>query len=341
MSAADAALPGTADAVIIGAGIVGAATAAALAATGRRVCVIDRGGPFAGTTGAGEGNILVSDHLPGPGLSAGAAQRHAVARVRRRARRAVRVRGQGRRGRGARPGPAGRAAGPGRPAAGRRGRGDRAGPGQPAPGRAAARAGTGRRRLLPAGLPGAADARGRGLPRAGPPSRRPVGGPRRGDRARARRRAARRRAWSPTAGGSPRRSWSTRQGRGAGSWPGGSARTCRCGRAAATSWSPSRCRRRSGTRSTSATTWPRWAAMTTPWPARRWWSPPPAAPCSSDPAGTSAARCRGPGSGPRRRTRGCWPRWPAGPSRCSRSCTGCARSAPIPVTARPAATTCR
>lgn len=69
MTAADAALPAAADAVIIGAGIVGAATAAALAATGRRVCVIDRSGPAGGTTGAGEGNILVSDHLPGPDLA--------------------------------------------------------------------------------------------------------------------------------------------------------------------------------------------------------------------------------------------------------------------------------
>jgi glycine/D-amino acid oxidase-like deaminating enzyme len=69
VTAADAALPATADAVIIGAGMVGAATAAALAAAGRRVCVIDRSGPCGGTTGAGEGNILVSDHLPGPGLS--------------------------------------------------------------------------------------------------------------------------------------------------------------------------------------------------------------------------------------------------------------------------------
>jgi D-hydroxyproline dehydrogenase subunit beta len=69
VTAADAALPATADVVIIGAGMVGAATAAALAATGRRVCVIDRSGPFGGTTGAGEGNILVSDHLPGPDLS--------------------------------------------------------------------------------------------------------------------------------------------------------------------------------------------------------------------------------------------------------------------------------
>lgn len=63
------ALPATADAVIIGAGMVGAAAAAWLAGTGRRVCVIDRSGPLGGTTAAGEGNILVSDHLPGPGLS--------------------------------------------------------------------------------------------------------------------------------------------------------------------------------------------------------------------------------------------------------------------------------
>jgi len=55
--------------VIIGAGITGAATAAALAATGRSVCVLDRSGPLGGTTAAGEGNILVSDHLPGPDLS--------------------------------------------------------------------------------------------------------------------------------------------------------------------------------------------------------------------------------------------------------------------------------
>jgi glycine/D-amino acid oxidase-like deaminating enzyme len=55
--------------VIIGAGMVGAATAAALAATGRRVVVVDRRGPLGGTTAAGEGNILVSDKLPGPELT--------------------------------------------------------------------------------------------------------------------------------------------------------------------------------------------------------------------------------------------------------------------------------
>jgi glycine/D-amino acid oxidase-like deaminating enzyme len=61
-------MPRSADAVVIGAGMVGAATAAALAATGRRVVVVDRSGPLGGTTAAGEGNILVSDKLPGPEL---------------------------------------------------------------------------------------------------------------------------------------------------------------------------------------------------------------------------------------------------------------------------------
>jgi D-hydroxyproline dehydrogenase subunit beta len=62
-------LPASADVVVIGAGMVGAATAAALAATGRRVLVVDRAGPLGGTTAAGEGNILVSDKLPGPELA--------------------------------------------------------------------------------------------------------------------------------------------------------------------------------------------------------------------------------------------------------------------------------
>lgn len=56
------------DVAIIGAGIVGCATAAAIGAAGLRVCVIDRVGPLAGTTAAGEGNLLVSDKLPGPEL---------------------------------------------------------------------------------------------------------------------------------------------------------------------------------------------------------------------------------------------------------------------------------
>ena len=65
----DVTLPAGADAVIIGAGMVGAATAAALAATGRSVCLVDRAGPIGGTTAAGEGNLLVSDKAPGPELT--------------------------------------------------------------------------------------------------------------------------------------------------------------------------------------------------------------------------------------------------------------------------------
>jgi D-hydroxyproline dehydrogenase subunit beta len=59
-------LPAAADVVVIGAGLVGAACAQALASAGLGVCVIDRAGPAAGTTAGGEGNILVSDKLPGP-----------------------------------------------------------------------------------------------------------------------------------------------------------------------------------------------------------------------------------------------------------------------------------
>lgn len=58
----------TADAVVVGAGIVGAACAYYLAGAGLSVAVVERGGVAAGTTGAGEGNILVSDKRPGPEL---------------------------------------------------------------------------------------------------------------------------------------------------------------------------------------------------------------------------------------------------------------------------------
>lgn len=54
-------LPSTADAVVIGAGVVGASCAHYLAAAGLTVVVVDRGLVASGTTGAGEGNILVSD----------------------------------------------------------------------------------------------------------------------------------------------------------------------------------------------------------------------------------------------------------------------------------------
>lgn len=57
-----------ADVVVIGAGIVGACCAFACARSGLDVIVVDRGPVAGGTTGAGEGNILVSDKEPGPEL---------------------------------------------------------------------------------------------------------------------------------------------------------------------------------------------------------------------------------------------------------------------------------
>ena len=57
------------DVVVVGAGIVGAACAHRLVIAGLSVCVVDRGPVVSGTTGAGEGNILVSDKEPGPELA--------------------------------------------------------------------------------------------------------------------------------------------------------------------------------------------------------------------------------------------------------------------------------
>ena len=57
-----------ADVVVIGAGIVGAMAAFFSAKSGLKTLVIDRGAVASGTTGAGEGNIMVSDKSPGPEL---------------------------------------------------------------------------------------------------------------------------------------------------------------------------------------------------------------------------------------------------------------------------------
>jgi glycine/D-amino acid oxidase-like deaminating enzyme len=54
--------------VVIGAGVVGAACAFYAARAGLTVAVVDRGPVAGGTTGAGEGNLLVSDKAPGPEL---------------------------------------------------------------------------------------------------------------------------------------------------------------------------------------------------------------------------------------------------------------------------------
>lgn len=54
--------------VVIGAGVVGAACAYYAARAGASVVVVDRGSVAGGTTGAGEGNLLVSDKEPGAEL---------------------------------------------------------------------------------------------------------------------------------------------------------------------------------------------------------------------------------------------------------------------------------
>lgn len=53
---------------MVGAGVVGAACAYYAARAGLAVAVVDRGPVAGGTTGAGEGNLLVSDKEPGPEL---------------------------------------------------------------------------------------------------------------------------------------------------------------------------------------------------------------------------------------------------------------------------------
>ncbi len=58
----------TCDVVVIGAGMAGAACALYASRAGLDVVVVDRGPVAGGTTGAGEGNLLVSDKEPGPEL---------------------------------------------------------------------------------------------------------------------------------------------------------------------------------------------------------------------------------------------------------------------------------
>jgi D-hydroxyproline dehydrogenase subunit beta len=56
------------DVVVVGAGIVGCATAYELTKRGARVTLLDRGEVSSGTTGLGEGNALLSDKDAGPEL---------------------------------------------------------------------------------------------------------------------------------------------------------------------------------------------------------------------------------------------------------------------------------
>lgn len=57
------------DVIVIGAGVVGSACTLELSRAGLKVLVLDRGSVASGTTGAGEGNILVSDKEVGPELT--------------------------------------------------------------------------------------------------------------------------------------------------------------------------------------------------------------------------------------------------------------------------------
>ena len=65
------------DVVVIGAGIIGAACALRLSQAGLKVLVLDRGSIAGGTTGAGEGNILLSDKAPGAELTLAIRSRNA------------------------------------------------------------------------------------------------------------------------------------------------------------------------------------------------------------------------------------------------------------------------
>ncbi|MGA4837813.1 NAD(P)/FAD-dependent oxidoreductase [Streptomyces sp. G45] len=58
----------SADVIVVGAGVIGASCAYYAARSGLSVTVVDRGPVAGGTTGAGEGNLLVSDKEPGPEL---------------------------------------------------------------------------------------------------------------------------------------------------------------------------------------------------------------------------------------------------------------------------------
>lgn len=56
----------SADLVVVGAGVVGAASAYFASLAGLRVVVVERGVIAGGTSSAGEGNVLVSDKEAGP-----------------------------------------------------------------------------------------------------------------------------------------------------------------------------------------------------------------------------------------------------------------------------------
>ena len=69
--------PGTtADAVVVGGGIVGTSTAYHLTQMGAKVTLLERGAIASGTTGACDGQILIADRHPGPELDLGKLAAH-------------------------------------------------------------------------------------------------------------------------------------------------------------------------------------------------------------------------------------------------------------------------
>lgn len=80
---------------VVGAGIVGAATARGLAARGVEVDLIDAGEVSGGTTGLGEGNVLCSDKSPGPELALAVLGRAEYDAIERRYGEAARIRRKG------------------------------------------------------------------------------------------------------------------------------------------------------------------------------------------------------------------------------------------------------
>src|SRR4051795_13760797 len=81
--------------VVVGAGIVGAATAHALALRGVEVDLVDAGEVSGGTTGLGEGNVLCSDKHGGPELQLAVLGREMFDDIERRYGELARIRHKG------------------------------------------------------------------------------------------------------------------------------------------------------------------------------------------------------------------------------------------------------
>ena len=83
------------DVLVVGAGIVGAAVARELAVRGVAVTLLDRGEVSGGTTGLGEGNVLLSDKDAGPELELARAGLGLYAELEERMPDAARIRRKG------------------------------------------------------------------------------------------------------------------------------------------------------------------------------------------------------------------------------------------------------